>query len=83
MLESNNSFLLQELHKKGIIIEKLFGNIPSNSDKVKTVQHLSINQNNKKSNKKSNAGKNKVPRNKVIILDDSMVKGLNEYGTKY
>ena len=44
LLESNSSFLLQELQNKQIIIEKLLGNIPSNNDKVKTVKHLSENQ---------------------------------------
>ena len=42
--ESNSSFLLQELHNKQIIIEKLLDNIPSNSHKVKTVKHLSENK---------------------------------------
>ena len=41
LLESNSSFLLQELHNKEIIIEKLLDNILSNSDKVKTVKHVS------------------------------------------
>ena len=43
--ESNSFFLLQELHNKQIqiIIEKLLGKIPSNSNKVKTVKHLSEN----------------------------------------
>ena len=44
LLESNSSFLLQKLHNKQIIIEKLLDNISSNTDKVKTVKHLSENQ---------------------------------------
>ena len=36
--------MLQELHNKQIIIEKLLDNISSNSGKVKTVKHLSENQ---------------------------------------
>ena len=38
------AFLLQELHSKEIIIEKLLDSIPSNSDKVENVKHLSDNQ---------------------------------------
>ena len=44
LLESNNSCMLHELHNKQIITEKLLANIPSNSDKVKTVKHLSESQ---------------------------------------
>ena len=102
LLESNSTFLLQELHNKQIIIEKILGNISSNSDKVKTVKHLSENQKQKvqhqekqqeklletvrKSIKetdppqkvnRNNVDKNKEPRKKVMILGDSMVKGLN------
>ena len=44
MLESNSSFLLQELQNKQIIIEKLLENIPSNSDNMKTVKNLSENK---------------------------------------
>ena len=97
--------MLQELHKKQIITEKLLDSIPSNSDKVKTVKHLSENQKQKVQHQekhreklletvrqtiketdppqkvdRSNADKNKEPRKKVMILGDSMVKGLNEYG---
>ena len=89
-LESNSTFLLQELHNKQIIIEKLLDNISSNSDKVKTVKHLSKNQKQKVQHqekqqeklletvrqtikeadppqkvKRSNADKNKVPRQKL------------------
>ena len=80
-------------------------NIPSNNDKVKTVEHLSENQKQKVQHQekqqeklletvqqtiketdpprkvnRSNADKNKEPRKKVMILGDSMLKGLNEYG---
>ena len=44
LLESNSSFLLQELQNKQIIIEKLLENIPSNSDNMKTVKNLSENK---------------------------------------
>ena len=44
LLESNSSFLLQELHNQQIIIEKLMDNIPSKIGKVETVKHLSENQ---------------------------------------
>ena len=36
--------MLQELHNKQIIFEKLFENIPSNSNKVITSKHYSKNQ---------------------------------------
>ena len=44
LLEINGTFLLQELHKKQIIIERLLGNISANSDKVKTAKLPSENQ---------------------------------------
>ena len=44
MLESNSSFLIQELQNKQITTEKHLDNNPSNSEKVKTVKHLSKNQ---------------------------------------
>ena len=106
LLESNSSFLLQELHNKQRIIEKILDNIPSsNSNKAKTVQHPSENRKQKVQHQekqqeklletirqtiketappqkvnRSNADKNKEPRKKVMILGDSIIKGLNEYG---
>ena len=44
LLEINGTFLLQELHKKQIIIERLLGNISANSDKVKTAKLPSENR---------------------------------------
>lgn len=38
--EINSSFLLQELHNKQIITERLLDNIAFNSDKGKTVKHF-------------------------------------------
>ena len=80
-------------------------NIPFNSNKVKTVKHLSENQKQKIQYEENqqyklletvwqtiketdppqkvnriNADKNSQPRKKVMILGDSMVQGLNEYG---
>ena len=80
-------------------------NIPSNNDKVKTVEHISENQKQKVQHpekqqeklletvrqtiketdpprkvNRSNADINKEPRKKVMILADSVLKGLNEYG---
>ena len=36
--------MLQKLHNKQIIVEKLLDNISSNSDKVKTIKHIFENQ---------------------------------------
>ena len=44
LLGSNSSFLLQELHNKQIIIQKLLDNIHFNNDKKKTVKYLSENK---------------------------------------
>ena len=44
LLENNSTFLLQKLHNKQIIVEKLLDNISSNSDKVKTIKHSFENQ---------------------------------------
>ena len=44
LLENNSTFVLQKLHYKQIIVEKLLDNISSNSDKVKTIKHIFENQ---------------------------------------
>ena len=66
LLESNSTFLLQELHNKQIIIEKLLNNISSNSDKMKVVKHLSENQKQKVENywKPSNKSSKKLNHHK-------------------
>ena len=66
--------MLQELLNKQIIIEKQQENL------LETVRGTIKETDPPQIITKSKVGKNKEPRKKAMILGDSIVKGLNEYG---